>query len=396
MNGLYDLSRNSDGSTYYKRIVEIGIFSFIFSIIVIYLAPQRLISPKTILLLNILIGYGLMAMWRRFFSSITKKQALKTNILFVGDSPETDEIVDIISKKNSGFHIVGTIGQTAVPKAQHFPDLDEITNIIIEHKVHIVVIAQNMHNDKDALQKIYDLLFTNVQIVNAVSFYENITGRIPPYTFSEGWFISYLDKTKNPVYQQVRTVIDYLTVLIVGTIMVILFPIIATLIKISSPGPMLILQTRVGKNGKVFTLYKFRSMYALSPDGSAEMNGVQFAMKGDKRVTPLGKFMRKTRIDELPQIWNLLKRDITLIGPRPERPEIVEELKRRMPYYSLRHTVLPGLTGWAVIHQDYTDTFESSLEKLQYDLYYIKNRSFSLDISICLKTLNTLLRLKGQ
>ncbi|MFA4831687.1 MAG: sugar transferase, partial [Patescibacteria group bacterium] len=138
------------------------------------------------------------------------------------------------------------------------------------------------------------------------------------------------------------------------------------------------------------------SMYALSDDGSAELNGAQFAKKKDARATPIGKLLRRTRLDELPQILNLLKRDITLIGPRPERPEIVSQLTGRMPYYPLRHIVRPGLTGWAVLHQNYTDTLETSLQKLQYDLYYIKNRSSLLDLSILLRTINVIVRMRGQ
>jgi len=137
-------------------------------------------------------------------------------------------------------------------------------------------------------------------------------------------------------------------------------------------------------------------MYALSEDGSAETQGVEFAKKDDKRVTLVGKILRKSRIDELPQFINILKGDISFIGPRPERPEIVEELKTQMPYYPLRHIIKPGITGWAAIHQHYTDTLETSLQKLQYDLYYIKNRSILLDLSIILKTINVVLRGMGQ
>jgi len=137
-------------------------------------------------------------------------------------------------------------------------------------------------------------------------------------------------------------------------------------------------------------------MYVLKEDGSAEIDGAQFTTKDDKRVTATGKFLRKTRLDELPQFINLIKRDITLIGPRPERPEIVEQAVARLPYYSLRHMVRPGLTGWAVIRQNYTDNLEKTLQKLQYDLYYIKHRSVLMDISILLRTVNIVLRMMGQ
>jgi lipopolysaccharide/colanic/teichoic acid biosynthesis glycosyltransferase len=191
-------------------------------------------------------------------------------------------------------------------------------------------------------------------------------------------------------------ILDKLAGILAGTGFVVLFPFIYLSIKINSPGPILYKQQRIGQGGRTFQLYKFRSMYSLTPDGGAETAGAQFAVKDDKRVTRVGKFLRKTRLDEIPQFINLLKGDITLIGPRPERPQIVEQLESAIIFYSLRHIVKPGLTGWAVVHQNYTDTMEKTLQKLQYDLYYIKNQSVFLDISILLKTINLVIRMMGQ
>ncbi len=277
-----------------------------------------------------------------------------------------------------------------------FYGLQTIRPCITNYKGQIIVIAPHLEQQEDALRELYQLLFWGVHVVNLPSFYETITGRIPPSTFSESWFLNHLQKNGNPIYEKVRTVIDYIAVIAIGSLFVLTFPIIALCIKFTSPGPIFIRQERIGQQGRLFTMYKFRSMYALAPDGSAETDGWQFAKKQDTRITSIGKILRKTRIDELPQVINLCKRDITLIGPRPERPAIVRELEERMPYYPLRHLVRPGLTGWAVIHQQYTDTIESSLEKLQYDLYYIKNRSFLLDVTILLRTVNVVVRFMGQ
>jgi lipopolysaccharide/colanic/teichoic acid biosynthesis glycosyltransferase len=239
-------------------------------------------------------------------------------------------------------------------------------------------------------------LFTGVEIIDLAAFYEVITGRVPPFIFSEGWFLEHLHLADNPIYDRLRTIMDYGAAVIVGLIGIFLFPFIALAIKLNSPGPIFFHQKRVGKSGVEFTLYKFRSMYALAPDGSAEVNGAQFATKNDSRITAVGRFLRKTRMDELPQIWNILKRDLTLVGPRPERPEITLELEHRIHYYPLRHVVRPGITGWAQIHQNYTDNYESTEEKLQYDFYYIKNKSLLLDIIILLRTVNVVLRFRGQ
>ncbi|OGH88889.1 MAG: hypothetical protein A2507_03310 [Candidatus Magasanikbacteria bacterium RIFOXYD12_FULL_33_17] len=137
-------------------------------------------------------------------------------------------------------------------------------------------------------------------------------------------------------------------------------------------------------------------MYSLSKDGSAEIHGAEFAQKNDKRITSIGKILRKTRLDELPQVINLIKGEITVIGPRPERPEISADLEKQMPYYNIRNVIKPGITGWAQTQQHYTANLETSLQKFQYDLFYIKNRSILLDISILLKTVNVVLRAMGQ
>ena len=198
------------------------------------------------------------------------------------------------------------------------------------------------------------------------------------------------------MYEKWQVIVDCSVGVLLGVLFLVFLPLVAVVIKLTSPGPIFFKQQRVGKHGDVFTLYKFRSMYALSADGSAETGGYQFATKKDTRVTPVGRVLRRTRIDELPQVLNLFKRDMSVIGPRPERPEIVADLTKDMSYYPLRHIVRPGLTGWAVLHQHYADTHEKSLEKLQYDLYYIQHRSIILDLSILLRTLNIVFRLMGQ
>ncbi len=402
INGLYDLSGRIQRGNLYRRIVETAFIILIFSIIYFYFLPNADIAPKRILFLNVLIGYTLLSLWRALFEKYIGSQKLRTNVIFVGITPETKDLMDFILKhKQSGYNIVAAIDTTKTMKNKEngfaiYHDLKSLRPAINTYKAQLVIIAPHLQRDEEALRELYELLFWSVEIVDATSFYENITGRIPPATFSESWFLEHIHTKANPLYEKWRTMLDYVAGTIIGIFFVTLGAVIAILIRVTSPGPIFILQKRVGLNGNIFTLYKFRSMYALSPDGSAELSGVEFAQKEDKRITPVGKFLRKTRLDELPQCINLLKRDVTLIGPRPERPEIVEELTLRMPFYPLRHVVRPGLTGWAVLHQNYTDTIEKSLEKLQYDLYYIKNRSFLVDISILLRTVNIVLRLMGQ
>lgn len=405
INGLYDLHLKVHKKTFYRHFTETAVIALAVGITFFYLHPDKSIAPKTILFLTVLFGYGISFMWRHGADVLLRgARRLQTRVLFIGTTPETKELLAILhDHPEKGYQVVGhidpdrdTSSDQHVGRAHTDMRLDTLNKVINKKDVDVIVIAPHLREDEAVLRQLYQLLFLDVELLEWPSFYEMVTGRIPPSTFSEGWFLDHLRHRHVPMYERVRTIVDYLAVLLMGIVYVVLFPLITTIIKLTSRGPIFIKQKRVGRDGKLFTLYKFRSMYALSPDGSAEVNGVQFATKDDTRITPFGKLLRRTRLDELPQILNLVKRDVTLVGPRPERPEIVEELERQMPYYPLRHIVRPGLTGWALIHQDYTDTLETSLQKLQYDLYYIKNRGPLLDLSILLKTVNKIIRLQGQ
>jgi len=233
-------------------------------------------------------------------------------------------------------------------------------------------------------------------VINLADFYEEMTGRIPPSIFSEGWFIASLQKQQKKIYDRLRMIADYLTAIVIGIFFIATFPLIALLIKLDSRGPIFFKQKRVGRLGKNFTIYKYRTMKALNKDGSAEIDGPRFAEKKDSRITFVGRLLRKTRVDEIPQFINMLRKEMTIIGPRPERPVFVENLNEIMPYYSLRQLVKPGVTGWAQIKHGYTGSTDGNLRKLEYDLYYIKNRGPLLDLAILLKTINIVAKLAGR
>lgn len=403
INGLYDLSYTTSNK-WYQRTAEAALLSFIISIFLLYLLPQKHLTPKTILMLNIVFGYALSILWRLLYERIIGDHKLYTKIITVGYSKEIQELLEIVTKHpEKGYRIVAIIDEEQHVQSKDLPpnttlykSLAALRPAITTHGAHMVVTAPHMHNEPNVLRELYELLFWPVHITNFSSLYETLTNRVSPSTFSESWFLSNLTEQDTPVYNKFRRFLDYVGALVMGIVLLALLPFIALLIKLNSKGPIFFSQKRIGQYGNIFKLYKFRTMYALAPDGSAEQDGAQFAVKGDKRVTAVGKILRKTRIDEIPQVINLIRGDVTLIGPRPERPEIVEKLEEKMSFYPLRHIVKPGITGWAAIHQHYTDTLEKSLQKLQYDLYYIKNRSFLLDLSILLRTVNVVLRMLGQ
>jgi len=403
INGLYDLVRVHNDLKTYRRLMETTFLSLVIGIIFFYLLPNRALTPKTILLFNVIFGYGISAILRLLYNIIIGQRRLQTKVLFIGHAAEVEELIGIMANQpEKGYKAVAVIDSNEKIKSHNnngvdiYHQLKTIRPAITNHKAQLIVVAPHLKQNEEVLRELYELLFWPVQMIDLMSFYELLTGRIPPTTFSESWFLDHLKNTDQPIYDKFRAFVDIISGIIMGAFFIIILPLAALGIKFASPGPIFFKQKRIGKYGQEFILYKFRSMYALSDDGSAELNGAQFAKKKDARATPIGKLLRRTRLDELPQILNLLKRDITLIGPRPERPEIVSQLTGRMPYYPLRHIVRPGLTGWAVLHQNYTDTLETSLQKLQYDLYYIKNRSSLLDLSILLRTINVIVRMRGQ
>lgn len=402
ISGLYDLGKPK-ATQAWRRLVESGAMAFVLSIIFIYAFPHPNIEPKTILALNIVIGYGLSAVWRIIYDKYIGLHSLQQNVILVGLTDESRELMRIIENNPHGaYKIVALLEPNDGIKPKDFPfcdvyhSLNVIRPAITNHQADLIVIAPHIQKDPAFQRELYELLFWSIRVTDLTTFYEVITGRIPPSTFSETWFLDNLKNNEHPIYKKFRLVMDWVAGILGGLLFICILPVIFIITKLSSPGPIFYKQQRVGQGGTIFYLYKFRSMFALTPDGSAELQGAQFTTKNDTRVTKIGKFLRLSRLDELPQFINLLKGDITLVGPRPERPEIVKQLEANMIFYSLRHIIKPGLTGWAVVHQNYTDTLEKTTQKLQYDLYYIKNQSIFLDISIILRTINLVIRMMGQ
>jgi exopolysaccharide biosynthesis polyprenyl glycosylphosphotransferase len=229
------------------------------------------------------------------------------------------------------------------------------------------------------------------RVVEWQDFFEKLSGRIPIRKLAPSFFIFREGFRKSGVLLFARRVISLIVALVGLLLLFPLFLLVGIAIKLDSPGPVFYSQERVGQSGKVFRLLKFRSMRQ-----DAESDGTpRWATSGDPRVTRVGKYIRLTRIDELPQLINILRGDLDLVGPRPERPAFVQELEKVIPYYSIRHTVKPGLTGWAQVMFPYAGTIEESKEKLEYDLYYIKNMSTKLDLLIVFMTFKVLVLGRG-
>lgn len=240
---------------------------------------------------------------------------------------------------------------------------------------------------QQVFQQLPEVADCGFRVLELAQFCEYAFGRVPVRDLSPAWFMSVLHIYQRPYSRMVKRTVDLLGASFLLVFCAPLFPLLALMVK-ATPGPMLLRQVRVGEHGRLFTMYKFRSMRA-----DAERPGEAiWASVADPRVTLVGKAMRRTRLDELPQIWNVLKGEMSFVGPRPERPEFVEQLLETVPYWTRRHLVKPGITGWAQVRHGYTDDADGSFEKLSYDLWYIRHRSLTVDLAICAETLAAIAR----
>jgi len=390
---LYNLKFTKNNIWFFRTLLESFIINVLITVFFFYFTPFFGIAPKTNLFLNVVIAGSLLALWRFFYNLLATQYIFKNKIAFLGYSKEVCELI-------AAFKNEPQLGYECIAVAQDEEIRDsEVKRITTKEfmqnvnrlNVNTIAIHYGKSFDKETNDELYKLIFSDVTFVNSLKLYEEVTAKLPLETLSEGWFLENLQESEKKVYDRIKIAMDYTLALMMGLFLLIIFIPVSLLILITSGRPIFYSQIRIGKNGKEFKIHKLRTMI-----NDAEDNGAQFAKKGDARVTKFGKFLRQTRIDELPQFINLLKGEMSFIGPRPERPEFVKELTAKAPFYPLRHLSKPGLTGWAQINYEYAASIEENLKKLQYDIYYIKNRSFLLDVTIILKTFNTILRFKGM
>jgi exopolysaccharide biosynthesis polyprenyl glycosylphosphotransferase len=405
ISGLYDANKTKNTWLFFQKIPLSAAVWMLAGIAYFYVNPEQNIAPKTILLLTTITGFGLIAIWRFIYNKfITIKLTYK--VLFAGLTDDVKELIEQIKKEPQlGYQIAGILlyekdssyTQSAAYAQSHNISVYTSTSLRDNlSQINIVVLSPVMAANTSLLQTLYQSLFQGISIVELSDFYESVMHRIPPFTFSEGWFIAHLQEQQKKIYDRIRILSDYFLGACLGLLCTATLPFIALAIKLNSKGKIFFTQNRVGRGGAIFKVYKFRTMKSLSTDGSAETNGPQYAATADMRITSVGKFLRLTRLDETPQFINILKGEMSFIGPRPERPEFVAQLTEKMPFYSLRHLIKPGLTGWAQVQKSYYGTIEENLQKLEYDLFYIKNRNFTLDVSILLRTISTILRMAGR
>ena len=364
------------------------IIALVASILAFYLFPPGLIYPRrNMVIFGMLFGIVLVV-WRTIFFKLIRRW-VHTKILFIGSGEEIGELTKYFSKYPQ-------LRYEVTARAEKIPGRKELEDIIRPKKINLILYQA----PADRVAHIRDLLSLvgnkKVMLMDAGVFYERILGKVSADSLNDIWFLKNLENVILDVHEASKRFLDIVVSLIGIVVLSVLYTPVFLLIKLGSSGPVFFKQARVGRNNKIFTMYKFRTMKALTPSGSAERSGARWTKKDDGRITRAGRILRKMRLDEMPQCINIFRGEMSIVGPRPERPEFVDKLSEQIPYYNMRHLVKPGLTGWAQVNYEYGDSEKDARIKLQYDIYYTKHRSLVLDLAIIFRTLKIVLTGEGR
>jgi sugar transferase (PEP-CTERM system associated) len=380
----------------------------------IFLVQQISLILGAAFLLQAVLGYGrstlqlnkwtmmygsflvllVMPTWRTAFYALISQALPSEKLLFLGTSSALRGIAMRLAERPELGSVV--IGYLSAAPAELFQtpwlgDMEKLREVVRYHRPDRIVVGLTESRGRLPMQDLLDLRFSGIHIEEAPTTFESVFGRVSIQDLRPSQLIFSGEMGPRRWMVLIQGIYSVLLGVVGLVLSVPVMIIVALVVKFSSPGPILLRQTRVGLHGKHFVLYKFRSMYA---DAEAR-SGAVWASKDDPRITPAGRWLRRLRLDELPQFVNVVRRDMSIVGPRPERPEFSAMLEEKIPFYKQRHWVKPGITGWAQINHKYGDTVEDSMVKLEYDLYYIKHLAPALDAYIIFNTLKVMLLSRG-
>jgi sugar transferase (PEP-CTERM system associated) len=396
MNDLYTKFRIRSTITLLQQTCLVIGVAFLVQAFISYFDRDWML-PRWIMMTGSILCLLSLPLWRLLYATFVIKALGQEKVLLVGTSEVLLEIASRLKERPElGFEVAGyvddTDGRAPAPDLLRTGELAQIRQIAAEVKPDLIVVGMS---ERRARMPVYDMLelrLSGTRIEEAGTLYEVAFGRVSTRELKPSHLIFSAELGPRPGMVMLQNLYSFAIAFITAIIVVPVMLIVAILVKLTSPGPILYRQTRVGQHGRPFVLYKFRSMRV----DAESATGAVWAKKDDPRVTPLGGWLRKLRLDELPQLFNVLRGDMAVVGPRPERPEFVKTLSEKIPYYHQRHCVKPGITGWAQINHKYGDTLEDTIIKLEYDLYYIKNLAMSLDAYIMFHTAKVMLLTRGS
>lgn len=384
ITGLYDKQSVIVKSKLPLYLFQGQVINSVVAVIFFYFVPWFGISPKTTLFVYLVISLLLIIWWRvyGYFLFVPK---VRERTILVGGGGEVNELRrEIGDNRRYNMDIVSVIDLENAHRDNILRDIE---------RSGASVVAMDFHNDKirSILPNLYNLIFRRLRFIDIDELYEAVFDRVPLSLIRHNWFLENISASPKIIYDGLKRFMDIAVALVLGIISLIFYPLVALAIKLEDGGPVFILQDRIGENDKIIRIRKFRSM----TETARNENGAT----PSQYITHIGSFIRKTRIDELPQLWNVVSGDLSLIGPRPELPKFVEIYGKEIPFYGIRHLIKPGLSGWAQLYHRTPPKFEASNEdtkmKLSYDLFYIKNRSLILDLNIALKTIKEIISRRG-
>ncbi len=386
ISGLYEKQTLVLKSKLPSVIFNAQVVNSVIAVLFFYFIPYFGITPKTNLFIDLVFSFGLIVLWRlriAQFLGVRKKQ----NAILIGSGEEMEELKKEVNENDR--YILKFVSSIDLNKIEGIDFSEEILPLIYRENVSTVVIDIKDPKSETILPHLYNLIFSGVRFIDINKVYEDIFDRAPFSLLKYNWFIENVSSSSRVVYGTLKRLMDIIISSILAIFSLILYPFVALAIKIEDGGPVFITQERFGSGNRIIKILKFRTMK--TSDGGVWLT------EGDSRITKTGAFLRKLRIDELPQLWSVINGDMSLIGPRPDIIDLGKKLMKEIPYYNVRYLIKPGLSGWAQIKQDFPpQSVEETKKRLAYDLYYIKNRSFVLDLKIALKTIKTLLSRTGR
>jgi exopolysaccharide biosynthesis polyprenyl glycosylphosphotransferase len=396
-NDFYDLRAASSRMSALQKLVLITLQMLVVYLIVFFLA-RPLALPRLFILYYGAASFVLIGLLRLINPALLGWAGAR-RVLVVGTDWAAVTIISAIGRyAHQVYDIRGVIAEPDDVLAElcDIPVVGtghDIAELVEQQHISELIVSSTRELSGETFQGVMDAYEKGAAIVPMPLLYERITGQVPVEHVSNNWAVVFpIDGISIfNLYPQIKRLLDIALALVAALPFALLLPLLALAIKLDSPGGIFYSQERIGLNGRIFRIYKFRSMRA----DAEQATGAVFSKPGDARVTRVGRIMRKTRLDELPQIWNVLRGDMSIVGPRPERPEHVQRLTEKIPFYRTRLVIRPGLTGWAQVRYGYGSTDEDALVKLQYDLYYVRHQSLILDVNIIIRTVGKVLRMSG-
>jgi sugar transferase (PEP-CTERM system associated) len=391
---IYNWDKEFDNYEILARIVLSLFLSFLILSAFYYLIPATM-QGRGVLILS-LATFGLLQFcWHAFLQLWAKSPALARKVLVLGTGPLARQIGDLITSSKRNYILCGYLNcinePVTVPRGTIIGSERDLLETAKRENIYKIVVSLSERRGVFPLESIMNCKMSGIKVMDAPSFYEKMAGKLLLEHITPSWFIFSQGFKITGFYRFIKRIMDLAVAMILIVLTLPLLPIIALMIKLDSPGPILFKQERVGERDVNFFIYKFRTMLQDAENGT----GAVWAKQNDPRITWIGRFLRKSRFDEIPQLYNVIRGEMSVVGPRPERPEFMAELKEVVPFYSERHFFKPGLTGWAQVCYPYGASINDALEKLRYDMYYIKNWSLALDLMILLETLKVVLFGRG-